>query len=110
MSRPTTPSTTSQTPAEVGFPKQRGGGQRRQAQHAVDSRGRKVYIAPTIPDPGVSHGAFRVLQRTDGPYLVLDTRRPPGEQTIAVFPPRKGEDPRKAAELECMRLAKELGP
>lgn len=35
-----------------------------------------------FPDPNVEHGAFRVLPRTDGGYIIVDTRRPPGRQTV----------------------------
>ncbi len=34
------------------------------------------------PDPEVQHGAFRVLPRTDGGFVVVDTRRPPGQRTV----------------------------
>ncbi len=34
------------------------------------------------PDPGETHGAFRVLPRTDGGYVIQDTRRALGSQTV----------------------------
>lgn len=37
------------------------------------------------PDPGIQHGHFRVLPRTDGQWCVLDDREPPGKQTVMVF-------------------------
>lgn len=36
----------------------------------------------SYPDPGVEHGAFKVLPRTDGGYVVIDTRRRPGKRTV----------------------------
>jgi hypothetical protein len=46
------------------------------------------------PDPGIAHGAFRVLPRTDGLWVVVDERRPPGYRTVGK--PFKSQ---KAAEL-----------
>lgn len=37
------------------------------------------------PDPGVTHGVFQVLPRTDGLWIVYDPRRPIGKRTVAVF-------------------------
>lgn len=34
------------------------------------------------PDPDVECGSFRVLPRTDGLYVVIDTRRQPGARTV----------------------------
>ena len=36
----------------------------------------------TYRDPELTFGAFRVLPRTDGGYVVVDTRRKPGKQTV----------------------------
>ena len=38
------------------------------------------------PDPSVEIGAFRVLPRTTGGFVVIDTRRAPGNQTVHWFP------------------------
>lgn len=37
------------------------------------------------PDPGITHGPFRVLPVTTGGYCVVDTRRPIGKQTVARY-------------------------
>jgi hypothetical protein len=34
------------------------------------------------PDPKIEHGPFRVLPRTDGGYVVADSRRPAGDQAV----------------------------
>jgi hypothetical protein len=39
-------------------------------------------MADHHPDPGIEHGNFRVLPRTDGGYVVVDGRRKPGKQTV----------------------------
>ncbi len=50
-----------------------------------------------FPDPGIEHGAFRVLPRTSGGYVVVDIRRRPGNQTVGpVF--KKLEDAARTAE------------
>lgn len=59
-----------------------------------------------VPDPGITHGHFRVLQRVDGPFVVLDTRRDPGDQTIAIHrqaPKREKDAPdaKKIAEEDA---------
>jgi len=36
----------------------------------------------SYPDPDVRFGAFRVLPRTDGGYVIVDTRRKPGKQAV----------------------------
>lgn len=36
-------------------------------------------------DPGVSHGVFQVLPRTDGRWIVYDPRRPIAKRTVRVF-------------------------
>jgi len=41
--------------------------------------------SPTIRDPGVSHGRFRPLQRTDGRWIVYDPERPPARRTAGGF-------------------------
>ena len=38
-----------------------------------------------FPDPDVQHGNLRVLPVTSGGYVVVDTRRPPGQQTVMHF-------------------------
>ena len=50
---------------------------------------------PHFPDPGIQHGPFKVLPRTDGLWAVLDTRRAPGEQSLKAF--RKKETAEQAA-------------
>jgi hypothetical protein len=40
---------------------------------------------PIVKDPGIEYGHFRVLQRTDGPFIVCDFRRPLGRCTVAMF-------------------------
>lgn len=50
------------------------------------------------PDPGIQHGSFRVLPRTDGSFAVVDDRNPPGGQTIMVFTGKHGKrDAERAA-------------
>lgn len=39
----------------------------------------------TIRDPMIQLGPFRVLQRVDGPFIVVDERRPLGDRTIARY-------------------------
>jgi hypothetical protein len=34
------------------------------------------------PDPDVTIGVFRILPQTDGGYVIVDTRRPPGRRTV----------------------------
>jgi hypothetical protein len=34
------------------------------------------------PDPGITHGHFRVLPQTTGGFVIVDDRRAPGEQMI----------------------------
>jgi hypothetical protein len=52
-------------------------------------------------DPQIEAGPFRVLPRTDGKFVVVDTRRPLGERTVLVLADLK------SAERACQRLAKE---
>jgi len=40
---------------------------------------------PHHKDPGIRHGHFRVLPRTDGLWVVIDEREPPGYQTVMTF-------------------------
>jgi len=40
---------------------------------------------PHFPDPDVKYGAFRVLPRTDGKYIVVDERLPAGKRIVKVF-------------------------
>lgn len=37
---------------------------------------------PHYPDPGVEYGAFRVLPRTDGGFVVYDPRRAPAKRQV----------------------------
>ena len=53
--------------------------------------------APHFPDPEVSFGAFRVLPRTDGKWIVYDARRGLGRRTLRVF--RKQKEAAEAASL-----------
>lgn len=41
--------------------------------------------AQTVRDPGTTFGPYRVLQRVDGPFLVVDERRPLGDRTVARY-------------------------
>jgi hypothetical protein len=107
VSRLSTPKPAEAPKASAAVPAKRAA-----SNYGSDAAGRKIYVAPTIPDPGIVHGSFRVLQRTDGVYIVVDQRRPPGDRTIARFHGGKGkkvEEIRREAELECIRLAKEAG-
>lgn len=112
--RKRTPSTTNETKEGVGFRKEHVG--RRDGQTTVNANGQRVYVAPTVPDPSISHGPFKVLQRTDGPVIVFDTRAKPGEGAVVTIPivreeGEKAEDAYrrtiKAAEQEAIRLAKQ---
>jgi len=38
-----------------------------------------------VRDPAVRIGPFCVLQRVDGPFIVIDERRPLGDRTVARF-------------------------
>lgn len=46
-----------------------------------DAEGRP-YVAPVIRDPEVRFGEYRILQRTDGPWVMVDERAPPGYRTV----------------------------
>lgn len=35
-----------------------------------------------FPDPGLEYGHFRILPRTDGLWIVVDSRRAPGKRTV----------------------------
>jgi len=35
-----------------------------------------------LPDPGITHGPFRVLPRADGGFVIMDTRRRLGFQAV----------------------------
>lgn len=37
-----------------------------------------------IRDPGITIGAYRILARTDGRFVVFDDRQPPGEMAAAI--------------------------
>ena len=51
-----------------------------------------------VPDPGITVGRYKVLQRTDGVYIVFDTRASFGSQFVAMF--RTAEGAAKWAELK----------
>ena len=101
-------------PADLGWTKQ-ATAPRRSASSAPT--GKNTHVAPTIPDPGIVHEPFKVLQRTDGAFIVIDTRREPGERTVEVLPVKRArEDPdadaalarvKKAAEESCILHAKQ---
>ena len=38
-----------------------------------------------VQDPELRYGNFRVMRRTDGKFIVVDEREPPGERTVMVF-------------------------
>lgn len=38
-----------------------------------------------VRDPEIRYGHFRVLARTDGTFVVVNERLPPGERTVMVF-------------------------
>lgn len=42
------------------------------------------YIAPTLRDPGIMVGRFKILPRTDGSWIAYDEARPLGERTACV--------------------------
>lgn len=42
---------------------------------------RRPHVAPTIHDPGIEIGPFRILQRTDGAWIAYDEREPVGRRT-----------------------------
>lgn len=86
--------TTQETPEGVGFKKEHA------AAKAGETKGGRT-IAPTIRDPGIQHGSFRALQRTDGPWITYDERLPLGKRTVAVFTAKQHEDPRAAAEADA---------
>lgn len=65
-----------------------------------------------VRDPNIEFEPFKVLQRTDGPIVVHDTRAAPGQGTVAIFdfrgrgaPYESREDALKAASKEAERLA-----
>lgn len=92
------------TSAAIQQPKQQGGAQRRTAERRVDG-GRETWRAAIVPDPMIQHGPFKVLERTDGAFIVFDTRAAPGRGTAALFSPARFLEPKKAAEAESIRLA-----
>jgi len=60
------------------------------------------------PDPGVRRGPLRVLPRTDLHYIVVDERRPMGDQVVFIgqargLTPRALEEARFALELLAER-------
>lgn len=62
------------------------------------------YVSPTVPDPGIRVGRFRVLRRVDGPLIVVDEARPLGQRTV--WTGEKGGELGKAADV-CRRLSDE---
>lgn len=40
--------------------------------------------SPVVPDPGITIGRFRVLQRTDGRWIVYDPERLPADRTVGL--------------------------
>jgi len=46
---------------------------------------RDVLRDQCVYDPGIVHGPFRVLQRTDGLFVVCDTQRPPAHWAVSVL-------------------------
>lgn len=96
-------------PADLGWTK-------KATASASGPRGKTATTGQVVPDPGISHGAFKVLQRVDGVHFVFDTRAPPGEGAIELFPIVRAEHEtkedavkrvRKAAEAACIRYATE---
>jgi hypothetical protein len=51
-----------------------------------------------VPDPNIRVGKYRVLQRTDGVYVVADFTAPFGDQFVAMF--KTCEGAAKWAELK----------
>lgn len=45
---------------------------------------RGPYVSPTLRDPGVEVGPFRVLPRADGKWILYDERKPFGQRTALV--------------------------
>ena len=45
----------------------------------------RVFHVPSVevPDPGITVGPYRILQRTDGLFIVCDFRRALGDATMA---------------------------
>ena len=54
----------------------------------------RAKVTPPIPDPGVSHGPYRPLQRTDGKFIVYSAELPVGQRTVGgrVFTTRAEAD------------------
>lgn len=42
------------------------------------------HVAPTLRDPGVEVGPYRILPRTDGRWIAYDERQPVGRRTAFV--------------------------
>lgn len=57
-----------------------------------------------FPDPGIQHGHFRVLPRTDGGFVVVDDRRPVADQAVKN---KKGEVMRWAKAADAGWVARE---
>lgn len=45
--------------------------------------GTRLHVDAVIRDPGISHGRFRPLQRTDMKWIVYDPELPPGRRSVA---------------------------
>jgi hypothetical protein len=54
--------------------------------------------AHVVPDPGLFCGPYRILTRTDGRWVVVDERMPPGARSAAIV------DTKDAALAEAKRL------
>ncbi len=50
-----------------------------------------------FPDPGLEFGAFRVMPQTTGGYIVVDTRRAPGQRQVGTYIFRRVEEAAEAA-------------
>ena len=37
-----------------------------------------------VPDPGILVGCYRIMTRTDGRWVVVDERMPPGARSAAI--------------------------
>lgn len=47
---------------------------------------RAPYVSPTVPDPGITRGRYRVLTTVTGVAIVYDPDRPLGKRTVAEAP------------------------
>jgi hypothetical protein len=60
-------------------------------------------VGAIVPDPGITFGSFRVLQRTDQVWIVIDERRPIGKRTVRTFPAGNGKKDATAVAEELWR-------